>query len=292
MNMNEDGIEGALRHVTELAQSAHEPSVTVCPQLERVFVAHNGEMTSHEIAPPRKLIELHGLRDIIAIAVQHKGSSPEVYHEGVDDHFAPESGAVFDGGAVRVIMNSETRLDRAKMQLRPSQLFMRVLHMHYSPKTMNVDEAVRLLRFELPVAGVDALATSLRKITFKTTAEVEQGASHGSSTFGERLERLVSNAAEVPESMEISIPVYANDHEIRELSTVKLKLGVFLDMERKGIQIMPLADEIDLANAEVQARIGEHLVSEIVKSGAADSVSVFHGSPSGANFMNPDARLR
>lgn len=268
----------ALAYIADLGHQAFGVEVVGVPDLRKVLVRNGAEIVLHDMAPEPRRIEVHSVADLVRLTVS-LGEGAEVYHEGAESPADMKSGVAFDGGAIRVVLNAVTRVDLAMMRLRPSDLFMQLVALAKTG-TMKLPAAINMLRFQLPVEGIDGLVSKLRKVDFKSTRTVGVETDHGRESMGMALEREVVQAADIPDGFTVSVPLYSNDAMLRELSTVDIKMGLYLDCEAEGVRIQPLADEIDSASAAVQAKLATAL-----REALGDAAPVFHGCPAAGSFM-------
>lgn len=261
-------IQEALKYLADQAVSAAKPDVVVIPELRQVGVRdlQTGNLALQDLPAVPRAAELRSVADLVAMAKDTAISpAPELYH---------------DHDAIRLLIDGGNRHEMVTCPLRTSDAFATIVALEGTLASMPVADAVQLLRFKLPGCGPEllALAAALKVVDFKRTADAASVTQHGRESLGSRIEGQVLQAEKIPDTVQAALPIYAADPALRELSTVRIAIGVYLDVQRQGVKLCPLADEVQIARAHAQQSIGEWLRAQT----AAVRVRVFQGRPSPA----------
>lgn len=167
---------------------------------------------------------------------------------------APE---VFVGANVILVTLNEGRREVATLPFVISERWAK-LRALAQRRTMPVPEVVKLLRYDLVGGTSDALLQSLRRIDFSRRSDGSVQVDHGRESLGKAVEAVVQQAQDVPESFAVHLPIVSN-RGFRALSAQTVTCGVYIDVQHEGVQVFPLPDEIEAA----QAAFLENAVTEL-----------------------------
>lgn len=268
----------ALEYIATLGQRAGGMEAISVPG-DKVLVRTGQTVETHVIPPPRRHVEVHGYADLVRLVRDAAiAPEPELYHEGA---FGSSSGL---GGQVVVLLDRKDRRAAARLVLKLSDKFQQLIAFAGSGP-MQTPQVVNALRFNLSgVAGAEALAAKIRKVDFTTVTNANANVAHGRESLGRSVEAQVIQAADIPEEVEFIVPVYAGDPTLIQLSSVSVRCGIHIEAKAAAVQIKPLADELDMAMAEVQRKLGEKLRTDL------EGVPVFYGAPLPPPSSGDDAR--
>jgi hypothetical protein len=137
------------------------------------------------------------------------------------------------------------------------------------PRPMDQRAFVRLLRHDLGMA--QPTVNAFRRLDWKTAVEATGEVVHGRDRMGREINAQVIQAAELPEDLMVSVPVY---REAGERQPVSLRCDVEIDAARQTLQLSPIPGEIENAIDDAQRSIRERLgdVGPAVKA-------VYYGRP-------------
>lgn len=252
-------IAEALDKVADLARGASGIETVVSKELRTVFIRQGEEHDDRPLPSRLRAGALVGVDDVVAAALDGKFSKePELYHAR---------------DAIRLLVDRNDRHELVVMPLTMSQRFQKLAQMG---NVLGPAALINLLRFELPCAAGAALIPKLRRVDFKRAAEEGSTTEHGRETFGAAVEAAVQQREDIPEEIDIEVPVYINPG-LATATTVKVRCGVYIDVVNKGFVVKPLADAMDLAVHEAQVVIGGLLRK--ATAGEGEGVPVFYGTP-------------
>lgn len=248
-----------LEHLVDLAKASSAAKFHSRPEFPgRVFIEHGGGYSSEDVPPPRRKHHLSGLADVV-LATRDKAIAPD-----------PE--VYYDGGRVVALLDRSTRVERVTLELARSERWQTLQNLRSHPRTLSPAEAVRLLRFDLHGTGVDALVSELGRVDFNRSSNGSHTAEHGRESLGKSVEASVQQADRVPESFAVDVAPFTNPG-LRSLRG-SVKVGVYVDTGAEGFEIRPLADELELLEANVMAGLRDLLGAEL-----DGSCPLFHGAP-------------
>lgn len=170
-----------------------------------------------------------------------------------------------DHHGVTVLLNRLDRRDFVFMPLDLTQRFKRLEKLQ-APETLDAKGAYKLLRYELPDSGLEALTLRLKRLDFKRAGASSVAVGQGEDTFGRSLEAKV---VEPPDDVwRALVPVYSTKGCDWEQP---VELGLWLDATDETVELRVLPDSIQRAIDRIQEAIGHEL--------AQLGCPVFFGSP-------------
>lgn len=245
--------------IQELATTAGSLQVLRSDDLRRVFVRHGTELLDFNLPPLQREPVLESFGSVIDLVK--------------DEVVAPRPEVYIDEESIRVLLDRNDRHERAVFPLQRSERF-QTIKLLSNPGGIGMAPShwVRKLRFELPDAGVDGLIKALRKVDFTRRSDGSANVQHGKESFGQSVELAVQQAADVPETFMVTVPVFA-DRDLVPHSQCNVTFGVFIDLEKQQVVMRPLADEVARAELWALERVSALLCE------AAPGVPVFRGTP-------------
>jgi len=245
-------------YIVGLGKQSQATDITTVPSIpDKVFVRHGETYAVEDVPPPRRNHTVWGFADVTAAATDaDMAKAPELYH---------------DHGEIVVVLDRNDRRDHVTAPLIETDR-LTTLQSLADGKRFTVRDAVKLLRFDLHGTGVDSVISAIRKIDFTRKSDGGASVDHGRETLGRSVEAAVQQADSIPEEFRVTTPVYSNPG-LKDLSTVTVRCGVYLDMQGECIEIRVLADEIQGAICAAQTAIGDALCA------ALPGVPVFGGRP-------------
>lgn len=238
------------------------PRAIPVPELRRVLIVNaQGEVAEHEMPARQRGGSLADLSDVVGY-VQAFGENAEVY-VGQD--------------AVRILPDGSDRNEVVTMPLGISDSFSALMKLAKG-ELMSPRDAVKFLRFNVRAeAGVSRLITALARVDFTSTSEGTNTTKHGQEAYGRTIAAQVQNRDDIPESVDVTVNVFRGP-DVSALSEHSVRIGVYLDVDRKGIVLQPLADELTTAHDAAVAAISESLAKSFAAIGDGKPV-VFCGTP-------------
>ena len=125
---------------------------------------------------------------------------------------------------------------------------------------------VQNLRDEFDAAAPGLLGT-IRNLKFKTADEQTGNIQQGRESMGRQIEAAVTGATDLPETVIIQVRRWAS---LDYLASVECLL--VLDTTDRKLSLRPLADQLEQAENDAQAWLGEQLT-------AAVKCPVYYGTP-------------
>ncbi len=244
--------------IRNLARAADGVQIATHDSLpEKVILRHGDKYETVDVPPRRRAHVVHGYSDIIAAATdQVLGAHPEIWHDGSGIYMYPER---------------DDRRDGLVLVLQKSDRFKTLESLH-SGRSQGVRDTIRMLRFELHGTGIEVVVRGLSKIDFARKSDGRVSVEHGKESMGRSIESAVQQVADIPEEFSVATSIYVNPG-LRELTSVLVRCGIYLDMNNEQIEIRVLADELNAAENSAQAAVGKKLRGDL------PGVPVFHGRP-------------
>lgn len=266
-------LKELVEKISELAVEATTLRVVTDPAIpETAFTQVGHVIEAYEIPPERRSHVVHGFDDFVA-AVRRWGDLDHVDPEDTNEDDVRSKSVVFhDSTCIRAILDDEDRRDKVTLRLQMSDLWCAVAKLRNTPLLGTPAQIIRFIRFELCAEGTEALVAGLRKVNFKRLSGSASEVGHGSNSYGKSVEEKVQDADAIPDGFTVETSMYTNPG-FRALSSVVIRVGVFIDTVSEKIELRTLPDEIDRCTNEVQMNIGNALGEEL------DSRAVFFGAP-------------
>ena len=253
-----DLTEKAIALIQQTAQAAADATMHKLPGDGRtVYMAQNGTLTAFVVPPDNRAHAIRSLNDLIAYAnafprVEDPG--PVVWHSR---------------NAVVLVLDDADRRDRVRFSLTHSERFNVLLKLSCGVVWMRQDEFVRTLRLKL---GLDntAVVAQFRKLTWQVSNEAAGVVQQADVRLGKSITAKVEGVAELPEELNVPVPVYSEAGEREEYI---IRCAVEIDTTNQALALVPLPDEmmrvVDLAQASIRKRLAEDLLD----------VPVYYGEP-------------
>lgn len=250
-----------LEGFVELIGQTYHPEALQCTNSRKVdrFVTSNA-IVEVPIDPEARTHKAGSLDSFAQLAV--RGAVPSVWHS-VDQVVA-----ILDDGPASDL------LDRVTWNLTRSEKFAALIGPAKEPK----DQA-KFVRFiekyfrEEIEAKNPGLLGDLRALKFRTVDDQTGNIQRGRESMGREIDAELTGADKLPELVLLTVPRWA---ELPITCTIKCRLNV--DATERKLSLEPLGDEVNFAEIQCHAALGEVLVKALMDAG--DGVfPVFHGSP-------------
>ncbi len=227
------------------------------PEHVYLTVTSAGDVNRIEAESQPRSHELVTLEQVVAFA-EKKGS-------------AVDSVVWFDRSGVVVVIDDNTRRDRASLDLTLSPQCQTLFVLEGSRKQFSLRDFRRLVRVDLAGCFTDTLLLNwLASVKFSDSRSTGSSIKQGKESLGREIEQsAVSQAGECPETVTLSVRIF-DDPSLRD--TWPIECAVEIDLDNQQFQLIPLPGRLhDAVENEVGA-IGKYL-SEAIKC------PVFRGKP-------------
>lgn len=236
------------------AQSA-KPLPELSGDGRKMFVQQGNEIKEFSLEPAPRGHFIHSLVDLIVFARREDNKTPIVWHN--------EQG-------VWLLADDNDRLDKVVFRLTLSERFSLMGKLRDDKPYLDQRSFVRLLRVEL---GMDATTVGkFRKLDWMQDGKTQADLQHGADRLGKEINARVSGTDQLPEKLEIMVPVFQQTGERAEY---KIRCAIEIDTMNQQLQLVPMPDELervmDLAQADIHKRLSEGL--------AEKKIPVYYGAP-------------
>lgn len=250
-------LADAIQKIATLATKANGIEVVEHKATGETFIRRGNDFETLDRPALDRNGSLHGLDDLIVAALDGTMvTNPEVFH---------------DNNEIVLILDRSDGHERMTMPLTQTNRFEKLINMQGGVNSQIAPRnLIRMLRFELSDTGIDHVIAGLRKLDFTRKSDGRSDIEHGKESLGKSVEAAVQQADNIPEEFDIEVPIYSNAG-LRDLSTVRIKMGIYIDVFEQMIELSPLADEMEKALVTAQRAIGEYLRSKL------QAVPVFNG---------------
>ena len=181
----------------------------------------------------------------------------DVYSISEDKEMAKEPEIFFDFDTIQVVLDRNDRREVATLSLLPTDRYTSLVKMSGEPLSCTVNEAVRLLRFELHGVGADHVVQALKRVDFSRTSRGTAVTEHGKESLGKSVEATIQATDEIPETVDLTVPLYSNPGVSDFTATITV--GIYLDVDTQRVAFRPLADEIMKAQNAVMSQLFQAL---------------------------------
>jgi hypothetical protein len=179
-----------------------------------------------------------------------------------------------DQGQVTLILDDQDRRDVGKFPLEVTPQFRAIAALEQNPNWLTQKELVRLLRVTLQL---DAAAIAVfRRIDWSSSSTGQGTVERGRESLGRSIEQQVKGAQEIPEFINVPLPIYRN---VGEDEIYSVRLLVDFDIEAAKIQIIPAPGELDHILHAHQMNIRRRLEDTLQADGKKLLVPVYFGTP-------------
>lgn len=238
---------------------------TVCPKVietpeprhHYALMGRDGEIEWISADPSPRQHKTSRLDTVIALALQEASVSP---HPVI----------WYSRDAVTLFFDDTTRRDTLKMPLAFHPQFLTLKKLEESKPLLNQKQLLRLLRIELNDCAPPALLETLRKVRFKKTEDGSGVLLHTKASLGRAIETELTLCTSLPETVEISVPVFNNGSSAR----YGVACAIEVDTDEEKFQLVPLPGQIEAAIHRAE----DNLCVAIVEA-VGDAVPVYCGSP-------------
>jgi hypothetical protein len=193
---------------------------------QAVLVGNADFLQGRDVAvpPPVRKHRVERLEDLLALANFAAATSPIIYH---------------NAHSVELLLNDADRRDRVTFTLTPSAAFEAVAKLEQKG-SLDQRALVRLLGRTLGVGK--HYVDRFRRIDFKLANEGTQVIERAKETLGKRVEAQVQGVDELPDEIDVTIPLY---REIDEQQTYSLRLFIEPDLRNQVFEVGPFPGEVD-----------------------------------------------
>lgn len=232
------------------------------------FVWQAGELIEIQVPPPVRRHEVHSLDDLVNYA-------KAIHEANTDSEAAPRLPVAWHGAkGVTLVIDDSDRRDLVHFGLTLSKRFAVLQKLEKDKPAFEQGAFVRLLRIDL---GLDnnRVVYQFRKLDWSTGDDGVGQIEHARAKIGKAITAKVEGIAELPEELDVVVPVYQQSGERQEYI---VRCAVEIDTINRRFQLLPLADELERVLDLAQASIRTRLNSEI----GADSdvgIPVYYGEP-------------
>lgn len=245
----------ALQLLISTGQAAQRPERIDVEDPRRIYYTVQGTPQPFDVPAPVRDSRLNSLADLIEACQELSGSTHAVVWH------APRG--------VVVILDDDDRRDRLTFSLTFSEPFVRLSELAETPEALDQRGFVRLLRRDL---GVDAPTVApFRRLEWSTVKAAIGETAPGRDRLGRDIQAKVAGAAELPEDLLVTVPVY---RECGERGEYAVRCAIDIEPLEERIYFRPLPGEIDTAIDLAQASIHDRL-----EAGLGTDVPVFYGTP-------------
>lgn len=260
-------IREALELIQKTARDADAARVIVelSGDGRKAFVQQGAEIKAFDIPPAVRNHKVASLADLICYMQSPPASHPVVWHNPL---------------GVVLVLDDADRRDRVAFELTLSERFSMLKRLAKEKPALDQKAFVRLLRIQL---GLDAtIVGKFRKVDFAAAAESSGEINHGSDKLGKTITAKVNNIAEIPDELNISVPVYQQTGEREEYL---VRCAVEIDTQNRMFQLIPMPDELERVTDLAQASIHSRLQDAASKTASANPeaqrevIPVYYGAP-------------
>ena len=195
-----------------------------------------------DMEPPLRNHRICTLDDVYMICEDAHTGDPQIF---------------FDFDAIQVVFDRTDRREVATLSLLPTDRYTSLVKMSGEPLSCTVNEAVRLLRFELHGVGADHVVQALKRVDFSRTSRGTAVTEHGKESLGKSVEATIQATDEIPETVDLTVPLYSNPG-VSDFTAI-ITVGIYLDVDTQRVAFRPLADEIMKAQNAVMSQLFQAL---------------------------------
>lgn len=148
-------------------------------------------------------------------------------------------------GKITLVIDDKDRRELVSLSLYMTGLF-DLLSNYSSPSMGRVSQQqlVGLLRRELrDAAGAAEMLAAVKSIKFRTQEQGDSTINHGNESMGLSIEREVTGAAEIPDTLVVRTPVHNNPGELE--FSYPIAIDVEIDVQAKLFVLRTVADDVD-----------------------------------------------
>jgi hypothetical protein len=242
--------------IAALAEKAQQPTLTADPSRPgRYWLAYQNELMDIHRPPAARNPRLATLEDLADyLKAECPNDCPGIFH-------APDLVTAHLG---------DDRHEAATVHLEHSATFCALQLLSTDRDGLSQSQAIRLLRHTFAGCIPDHVIPALRKLDFHRQSIGTRTVEHGRESLGKAVETTVQQAAEIPEEIRITVPVYVT---LGASCPVTITCTIYLDLERERIYITPRPDELALAVQRTHDTIHERLKE------LCPGIPVYHGQP-------------
>lgn len=247
-----------LKEALDFLFEQNSPQVVALPGNDgrEVLVGYAGALTKVSITPKPRESKVDSVADLCAAALSYGKSTPSVW---------------IAGESVVLIADDDDRRDRVTLPLRRTEQWKKIRHLQGNP-VIDQPGLIQLLRVDLPgVVGREGLLPTVRALKFKQSSEGTANIQHGNESLGRMIENQITGAGDIPEQLEVLVPLYDNPGLAGETQSVMLDLDIVAAKEH--FRLRPLPHTLEAAQNAALESIREEIQQ------ALTGVRVFYGTP-------------
>jgi hypothetical protein len=173
-----------------------------------------------------------------------------------------------------LVLDDADRRDRVSFPLAFSDPWILVERLAKEKVAWSQREAIQALR--LTLAAEPTVVAALRRIDFTSRSAADSLIYRGRESLGKSVETELANAAEIPETIMLSVPIYRNVGEDRHYD---LSCALELDLVNSRIQVVPEVGRTDEILHLHQADIAHRLEEVFTEEGLEEHPALYYGSP-------------
>jgi hypothetical protein len=178
----------------------------------------------------------------------------------------------FDRCQVVIVLNDETRRDRASLKLNLTPQVLKLIELEKSRKGLEQKPFVRLLRIDLADALPDTLLLEwVRGVRFTSQGNAAGIVRHGRESLGSDIDEQITSelGSDCPEEVALRVRIF-DDPAVTAVA--RIRCAVEIDVPAKEFMLTPLPLELHNAIEAAVTDLGTELE-------AADKCPVFRGRP-------------
>lgn len=260
-------ILDALKYLGELKAASIEPRRVLGsddPRTARLVIG--GALVDRDVPPSPRSHEAGTLAEVVALANRFAGEPAE----------ATEGPPVVWYDAERVVLvidDNGHRLERTALKLETSDVFATLMKLGETKPWMDHKPFVRMLRIDLAGALEPGILERARSLIFESDSKASSVVTREKESLGRSISASVRAAnGELPEEVELNVPVYKTAGESRQRYLIRCAIDV--DHDQCRLRLFPLPDEIERVRQLAVESIGERL-----GEGLGDGVNFYQGKP-------------
>lgn len=249
----------ALKYLEALMTRASATQLIRVPgRHTEAWMRTGSEVTLLQLDDPLRSHEISSFSDILDAATKFKAGecTPSIY---------------FNETQVVVYVGEDDMREKLTCSLKYTQRFVTLINMNGAGASGSPSDIIKLVRFQLNGIGFDELAASLRKVDFTRKSTGASDVAHGRESYGRSVEAEVQGTSNIPEVVDVDVPVYENDG-LRGLRA-KVRCGIFIDANQGVVTLRPLADEIRNGQMNVLADVRQMIEN------ACPGIPCYEGTP-------------
>ena len=246
--IQDTAVDAAKATLVELGSDGREALVNV-----------GGKVTAYAIAPKPRQHHVGSLADLANYAIASTTGKTVVWH---------------DEKCCVLVLDDVDRRDLVLFTLIQSPAWIALKRLETDKPALNQRDFINLLRL---VLDVDAAVVSVfRKLTWKAATETKGEISRTKESLGKSIMGEVSGVSEIPEHLDIQVPIYET---LGETTEYLVRCLVEPDTVNERLQLVPAPGEmqrlLDRHQCDIQRRLEEAFSDE----DNPKAIPVYYGRP-------------